>query len=304
MVGEPMNFQYLKAFYITVKVNSISKAAKVLHLTQPSVSMQIQSLEKDLQVSLLNRSNKGVELTEAGKIVFDYANTILSIQENIERDLTNLVDNKKQLLVGACKAVGEYALPCSIYIYKESNKDIHIQLDIHNTSDIIAKLLDRSVNIGIIHGCSDNIKHEGLVVEPVTSGNLLLVTSLPLMKNTISIEELKHIPLIFREDGSGVRQCLLNSLATQNIDLDDLNIIYELNSMEAIKSSVISGKGISFIPELSIKRELKDGVLKRVYIDEMEVTTDFCVAYRKDHTLTPHELAFIQFIKSSKRGFC
>ena len=81
-----MNLQYLRAFYVTVKVNSISKAAKTLHLTQPGLSMQIQSLEKELQVSLLNRSNRGVELTDAGKIVFDYADTILSLQENIERD--------------------------------------------------------------------------------------------------------------------------------------------------------------------------------------------------------------------------
>ncbi|KAB3535322.1 LysR family transcriptional regulator [Alkaliphilus pronyensis] len=299
-----MNFQYLKAFFVTVKVNSITKAAKILHLTQPSVSMQIQSLEKDLQVSLLNRSNKGVELTEAGKIVFDYASTILSIQDNIERDLTNLIDNKKQLLVGACKAVGEYALPCSIYVYKESNKDIHINLDINNTSDIFRKLLDRTVNLGIIHGDCNHSKQDELVLELITSGRLLLVTSLPLIKDTISIKELKQIPLIFREEGSGVRQCLLDSLATQNIDLNDLNIIYELNSMEAIKSSVLSGKGISFIPELSIKRELKDGILKRINIDNLEVNTEFYMAYRKDHTLSPHELSFIQFIKSSKRGFC
>lgn len=89
-----MNLQYLKSFYITVKVNSISKAAKILHLTQPGLSMQIRALEKELQVSLLNRSNKGVNLTEAGKIVFDYAGTILSLQENIERDLKTLKAQK------------------------------------------------------------------------------------------------------------------------------------------------------------------------------------------------------------------
>lgn len=301
-----MNFQYLKAFYVTVKVNSISKAAKILHLTQPSVSIQIQALEKELQVSLLNRSNKGVELTEAGQIVFDYASTLLSIQDNIERDLSNLIDNKKPLLVGACKAIGEYALPCSIYIFKQSNKDLNIHLDISNNSDIISKLLHRSINIAIIHDCinNDSIKQKELVFEPITNNNLLLVTSLPLMKNIISLDELKQIPLIFREEGSGVRQCILNTLKNYNVELNDLNIIYELNSMEAIKSSVISGKGISFIPELSIKRELKDGILKRIDIENLNLTSTFYLAYRKDYSLSPHEEAFIKFIKSSKRGFC
>ncbi|SDK75681.1 LysR family transcriptional regulator [Natronincola ferrireducens] len=299
-----MNLQYLKAFYVTVKVNSISKAAKVLHLTQPGLSMQIQSLEKDLQVSLLNRSNKGVELTEAGKIVFDYANTILSLQENIERDLLNLNSDKKQLLIGSCKAVGEYALPCSIYIYKQDNKDVNIHLEISNTKDVIENLLDRTINLGIVHGCYNCMNTNQLTIEKITNNSLLLVTSLPLMKNTITLKELDHIPLIFREGGSGTRQCILDTLETHGISVDDLNIIYELNSMEAIKSSVIAGKGISFIPELSIKRELKDGILKKIDVEGLEVISDFYVVYRKDHVLSPHEMEFIKFIKSSKRGFC
>lgn len=299
-----MNIQHLKAFYATVKVNSISKAAKVLHLTQPGLSMQIQSLEKELQVSLLNRSNKGVELTEAGKIVFDYASTILSLQENIERDLLNLTNDNKQLLIGSCKAIGEFALPCSIYIYKHDNKNININLNIANTQEVIVNLIDRTINVGIIHGCLCNNNNLQLEIEKITSNSLLLVTSLPLMKNSITLKELQNLPLIFRENGSGTRQCILDSLATYGIHQDDLNIIYELNSMEAIKSSVIAGKGISFIPELSIKRELKDGLLKKIEIEDVQITSDFFIAYRKDHVLIPHEMEFIKFIKSNKRGFC
>src|SRR3712207_209079 len=94
---------------MTVKCNSISKAAKALHVTQPGLSMQLQNLEKELGVSLLNRSNKGVELTEEGKVVFDYANTMLSIQGNIERDLKSLQEEQQRLIIGSCKSVGEYA---------------------------------------------------------------------------------------------------------------------------------------------------------------------------------------------------
>ncbi|WP_427340249.1 LysR substrate-binding domain-containing protein [Caloranaerobacter sp. DY30410] len=296
-----MNLQYLKAFYVTVKVNSISKAAKILHLTQPGLSMQIQSLEKELQVSLLNRSNKGVELTEAGKIVFDYANTILSLKENIERDLENLKTHKKHLLIGSCKAIGEYALPCSIYVYKQDNKDVEINLEITNTKEVIENLISRNTNIGIIHG---NVKNKDLKIIKITSDKLLLVTSLPVIKKKITLDELVKLPLIFREEGSGTRETIKKALKCQDIEIDDLNIIYELNSMEAIKTSVLSGKGISFIPELSIKRELRDGLLKVIEIENMEILSDFYVAYRKDYELNPYELNFIDFICSSKRGFC
>ena len=296
-----MNLQYLNAFYVTVQLNSISKAAKKLHLTQPGLSMQIQSLEKELESTFLIRSNKGVELTEAGKILFEYANTILSMQNNIERDLQNLKSDKKELLIGSCKAVGEYALPCSIYIYKQDFKNVNIYFEINNTEDIIKNLLDRTINIGIVHGntAADNIK-----TDKITTDRLLLVTPLPLIRDTISLNEFKKLPLIFREEGSGTRQTIKEALLPFDISIEDLNIIYELNSMEAIKTSVLSGKGISFIPELSIKRELRDADLREIKIEGLNISSEFFIAYREDHDLASYEKEFINFIKSSRRGFC
>lgn len=181
-----MNLQYLNSFYVTVQLNSISKAAKKLHLTQPGLSMQIQSLENELGSTFLIRSNRGVELTEAGEILFEYANTILSMQNNIERDLKNLKSDKKELSIGSCKAIGEYALPCSIYIYKHDFKNVSINLKINNTEDVISELLDHTINIGIIHG---DIKIDNIKTDKITTDRLLLVTSLPLVKDTISLNE-------------------------------------------------------------------------------------------------------------------
>lgn len=296
-----MNIDYLRAFYITVKSNSISKAAKILHVTQPGLSMQIQSLEKELGVSLLNRSNKGVNLTEAGQIVFDYADTILSLQGNIERDIENLKTHKKKLLIGSCKSIGEYALPCSIYIFKHENPDIDINLEISNTSNVVENILNKTVNIGIIQG---ETNHKDIICEKIVSNEMLLVTSLPLVKDNINVEELKKLPLIFREEGSGAKEEVLNNLKEKGLLLDDLNIIYELNSMEAIKTSVLSGKGISFIPELTIRRELRDEKLKSIEIDDFKVISDYHIIYRKNATLNPYEKEFINFLKSNKRGFC
>ncbi|WP_353892304.1 LysR family transcriptional regulator [Proteinivorax hydrogeniformans] len=296
-----MNLQYLKSFYVTVKLNSISKAAKELHLTQPGLSMQIQSLEKQLDSSLLIRSNKGVKLTEAGSIVFDYADSILSMHNNIERDLKNIQTQKKELLMGSCKAVGEFALPCSIYIYKQKFDDVNIDFSIDNSAGVVKKLLDRTVNIGIIHG---NNPPKNIKTDKIASDRLVLVTSLPFLERKIGLDEFKKLPLIFREEGSGTRETIKRHLNTHDITLDNLNIIYQLNSMEAIKTSVISGKGISFIPELTIKRELKNGILKEITVEGLKIYNEFFIAHRSDHPLSPHESEFVDFIKSSKRGFC
>lgn len=296
-----MNFQYLHAFYVTVKANSISKAAKLLHVTQPGLSMQIQTLEKELQVDLLIRSNKGVELTEAGRILFDYADAILSLQDNAERDLKSLKNARKQLLIGSCKTVGEYALPCSIYIYKHENKNVDVNLEISNTDTVIKKLLDRSINIGIIQG---KVKEANLKTLKITSDKLLLVTALPIMREYISIDELKKLPIVIREKGSGSRKTIEYYLQAKQVNLSELNVLYELNSMEAIKSSVVAGKGFAFLSELSIKRELRDGVLKKIQIEDLTIESDFHVAYREEYVLQSHEEDFIRFLRSNKRGFC
>jgi len=296
-----MNLQYLNAFYTTAKLNSISKAAKTLHLTQPGLSMQIQSLEKELGAFLLVRSNKGVKLTEAGKIVFDYADTILSMQENIERDLKNLKNQNCQLLLGACKSVGEFALPCSIYTFKQAHQQVDIQFDISNTEAVLEKMKHRSINIGIIQG---KIDAEELIQALITQDQLLLVTSDQTTPQEITLEQLRELPLIFRETGSGTRETIKRQLSQHHLSLDQLNLIYFLNSMEAIKSSVISGKGISFIPRLSIQRELKEGMLREIQVKGISFYSEFYVAYRRDYSLMAHELQFIDFIKSPRRGFC
>lgn len=296
-----MNLQYLKAFYVTVKANSISKAAKILHLTQPGLSMQIQSLENELQVSLLNRSNKGVQLTESGKVVFDYAVTILSLQDNIERDLKNLKSENKQLLIGSCKVIGEHALPCSLYVYKHKNKDVNINMKISSCDEVINSLINRNINIGILNGFTDN---KNIKVEKITKCNLLLVTSLAAVKDSITLTELLKLPLIFREKGSGTREAILFELIKHNIKFEDLNIIYELNSMEAIKNSVLAGNGISYIPQITIEKELKEGSLKVINVEGLNLTTEFYIGYRKDYELNSYEQDFINLIKSTERGFC
>ncbi|MBE6065953.1 LysR family transcriptional regulator [Clostridium cochlearium] len=296
-----MNLEYLQSFYVTVKSNSISKAAENLHLTQPGLSMQLKNLEKELGVTLLNRSNKGVEMTEEGKVVFDYAHTILDIKGNIERDLKSLHEIVPTLIIGSCKSVGEYALPCSIYTFKKFNKDIDIHMQIDNSEEVIKKLCDHTINIGIVQKHPEN---NSISTKTIISDELVLVGSTYNDKNKISLEELRDLPLILREEGSGTREIILNSLEEKNIDLKNLNVIYNLNSPEAIKSSISSDKGFSFLPKLIINKELKKNYLKQIDIDELKIDFKYYLIYRKNYRLTSYEKRFVDFIISSKRGFC
>ena len=296
-----MDFQNLESFYKAVKYNSISKAAAALHLTQPGLSLQLKNLENEMGAKLLIRSNKGIRLTEEGKVVYNYASTILSIKGNIKRDLLSLQENNPELIIGSCKAVGEYALPCSIYIFKKIYSEVNLNIKLMNSSEVIEKLIDHTINIGIIQ---DNPGINRIDTKTIISDELILVGHIDSSKGAITLEELKRMPLILREKTSSTRYLIEKALKNEGVNLDQLNIIYDLNSPEAIKSSILAGDGYSFLPKLIIRKELKEGSLKQIQVNNLKVAFNYYLAYRKDYVFTDYEKKFVDFISSNKRGFC
>lgn len=297
-----MNLEYLRTFFTTVQANSISKAAKQLHISQPGVSIQIQALEKELGFELLIRSNKGVELTDAGKIVFDYAVSLLSIQGNIERELDGLKSQVQELVVSSCTTVGSYSLPCSLYLFKEKFPSVKILLDISNSQAVINNIINNNAKLGIVQ-CHP--QHPGIEAHRVTSSKMLLVCSPRRFRKTnISINDFIKLPLIEREEGSGTRKCIETNLARLGLSLEDTNTFLELTSTEAIKSALFAEKGFAILPEICIKQELALGTLQCVEINEISFDTEFYLAYQKEKTLKGPEKDFYDFIKSSRRGFC
>lgn len=296
-----MNLEYLQSFYITVKYNSISKAASHLHLTQPGLSLQLKNLEREFGTSLLIRSNKGVELTEEGKVVFNYADTILSLKGNVERDLKNLQQDRPKLLIGSCKSIGEYALPCTLFVFKKLHEELDINMEVINSSEVVKKLCDHSINIGIIQ---DDPKENALDIEYIASDELILVGNNDENIECVTIKELKKLPLILREESSNARFLVKNAFQERGVLLEDLNVIYSLNSPEAIKSSILSGKGVAFLPKIIVKNELKKGLLKHIKMDEIKIEFNYYLSYRKNYVFNKYEQLFVDFITSNKRAFC
>ncbi|KJS21946.1 MAG: LysR family transcriptional regulator [Clostridiaceae bacterium BRH_c20a] len=297
-----MNLEYLKTFYITVKSNSISKAARLLHMSQPGVSIQLQALEKELNVKLLLRSNKGVELTDAGQIVYDYAVSILSIQENVERQLDAFKRQKTELIVSSCTTVGCYALPCTLYLFKENFPQVNVLLNITNSNNVVSNILNGISKIGLIEGKTSCPE---LLQTKITSDNLKLVASPDVFHiNRVTGGEFLKLPLILREEGSGTRDVIVSTLERHDINIQQANIVMELSSSEAIKSAVIGGKGISILSQLAIKKELATGVLKEIQLADLSFAADYYII--QDSNICPKsvEKSFTEFILSSKRGFC
>ncbi|MEG2788842.1 MAG: LysR family transcriptional regulator [Romboutsia sp.] len=296
-----MNLDHLRSFYMTAKYSSISKASKELHLTQPGLSMQIQSLESEIGVSLLKRSYKGVELTEEGSLVFDYAKQMISLADNLQSSIKNLKEKNQPLLIGSCRSIGEYALPCSIYTFKEIHNKIDISLDLDNSAEILNKLEQSSINIGIVQEFTPSYD---IIAIPILTDKLVLVGGYNQPINNIDINDLHKLQFILRESGSATRNILENNLKSKNINANNLDIIYSLNSQQAIKNSISLQNCFSFLPEVSIRQELRNLSLKKISVTGLDIEFKYYVTYRKNYTLNKYEQLFIDFISSKRRCFC
>ncbi|GAW91226.1 selenium metabolism-associated LysR family transcriptional regulator [Calderihabitans maritimus] len=296
----------LMAFCKVVQEGSISKAARELHLTQPALSAQIQALEEHFGLPLLERTNRGVIPTEAGEAVLYYAKRISILNQNLHQEIERLknMDNE-ELAIGAGSTVGGYALPCSIYIFKEKYPRAQIKVTVANSEEIMQKLLDKTIDLGIVEGPTE--KEENFISSVLAYDELLLVTPNNddwKDKNTVTLEELKEFPFIAREEGSGTRRTIEKALQKKGLSFDDLNIVMELNSFDAIKASVEAGRGVTVLPRLAIKKEIYTGVLKALKVEGISFRHRFTAVYLPGRQQTLLQKKFLDFLKSKERGFC
>lgn len=298
-----MNIDHLKTFVETVQLSSISKAADQLHLTQPAVSMQLQSLESSIGYQLLVRSNRGVQLTEYGKVFYSYAQSFLTLWENLQNDLKNIQNGKTSALpVGTCPAIGQYALPCAIYLFKQKFPQVRISVQSMTSETILNEVRDHTLQIGFLEG-TPNVPD--LAVHIVLKSDLLLVGAPANNLETVTLEDLPNLPLILTPETCDVRRALKKNLASYKMDDAKLQPFLELDGLESVKSAVLSGHGLSFFPYLVIKKELFAGELKTVEIKDANLEITFSMVWRKDEPLSEQGELFVNFIKTEgSQSFC
>jgi len=251
----------MRVFITVADKKNFSKAAKALSLTQPAVSFQIQTLEQYYQTMLFDRVNRHVKLTAAGELLLDYAIHMNNLQAELERNMQQLTGHVKgELLIGASTTIGEYILPYVVGSFKQDYPDVNVTIQIMNTKETAKAVANKTFDLGVIEGPieqTDNMEmHKFLEDELV----LAIPADHPLAsKESITLEELKELPFITREPGSGTRLIFEQALIDADFDIENLNIVMELGSTTSIKSAIMGGLGISIISKWAIQDLLKAG---------------------------------------------
>lgn len=311
--GITINLSNLEAFCLVVKTGSITKTSKKLHISQPALSLQIQDLENKFQAILLERSNKGVKPTEMGQLVYNYGTKILNLVENLQKEIEkHRKTQKEELHVGASSTLGNFSLPCSIYIFKEKFPQHQITLDVSDTKSVLDKLLEGSITLGVIEGpilnsFKEMVKIEGIKVKKIAQDELVLVAPYNSKwqdKHEVTKKELEQLKLILMEKGSGIRETIEDVFKDKSILLENLNVVLELNSITAIISAVAADRGTSILPKTALRKELRHRRLKALTVEGINFIHNIYLVYYPENIKPGLAANFLNFLCSKERGFC
>lgn len=270
--------QSLFIFVTVVEKQSFTRAAEALHMTQPAVSQYIQTLERNTGAKLLDRSNKFVQLTKAGEIVYHHACEIIGLytqMQNLVDDLMNKATG--DLAIGASYTFGEYVLPHVIAYLQKHYPLIKPKITIANTKRISEWVASRQLDIGIVEG---NVHQHSLIIEPFADDLLYIVASPGnpcVLQNLKDIADLQNQTWIVREPASGTREATEKMFSELNFHPENL---MEFGSTQIIKESVQADLGITLLSHCAIQKEISLGNLKIINVDG----TPF---YRKFSLITP-----------------
>jgi DNA-binding transcriptional LysR family regulator len=254
-----MNLRHLSVFHGVAKAGSVNAAAQLLHTSQPAVSRELRTLEARLGMPLFDRLPRGMRLTEAGRVLLNYAERIFGLEQAAERALRELADLEGgELAIGASNTIGMYLLPPVVASFHVRFPKINLDLHIGNTQEIARGVLDSSFALGFVEG---RVKDEALEAKEFRRDRIVAVVapSHPLAKvSAPSIQRLATSPSILREPGSGTREIVERAFARYRLQPQ---CGLQISSSEALKRAALEGGAVGWISEVCVTDELRSGRL-------------------------------------------
>lgn len=300
-----MNLKQLESFSYIIETSSFSEAAKKLFLTQPTISSHISLLEKELNTQLLIRTTKDVTPTEEGKKLYTYAKQMLQLQNSIldEFKVKN-VNERNVITLGASTIPELYILPEVLPKYLKKNKN-EFKIGQGDSLEIINQVLNKEVEIGLI---GTQIETSNCIFEPFYKDKLVIITPvndkyLQMEENGFHVKDLLKEPILMREEGSGTRKEIKNFLNHMDIKDGDLNVIATLNSIEAIKRSVMNNMGISIVSNLAVEDYVKENRVLAFDLAEENIYRNLYIVRNKEMYMSKQSLKFIKFIREIYKEF-
>lgn len=288
----------MELFCKIADLKSFSRAAESLSLTQPTASGHIKNLEEEFGVRLFDRLGREVVLTEAGKILYDYAQRMIALRQEALDAMNEFAGAQRGTLrLGASSIPGDYLLPRVLGPFKKANPNVQIALKIEDSEVISQLVLEGSVDLGVVGA---KLNDPRLVYENFAQDELVLVVPPDhpwAGRPSIPVKELRGQPFLRREEGSGTRSIVEERLAPLGLGPEDLATIAELGSNEGIREAVKAGMGVSILSRLAVLSDLESGLLKEVPLEGVNFGRDVYTVMHTARYQSPICRLFKEFLR-------
>ncbi len=297
-----LDLKKLQVFIFVLEHRSFSKAAELSHITQPTVSGHIKALEEYFGVTLFNRHTRDVVPTPAGLLLHRYAKRIVRLLEEMEREVAYYKDGRKgKLFLGASTIPGQYILPKILTGFKKIYPRIQISVKIADTNEIVRLVAEGELELGVVGA---KVVETSLFYEPCHEDEIILVVGRDFEiggKEQLELEEIKNIPLIAREKGSGTWLTAKKALKEAGCPLERLNIVAELGSTEAVRQAVKTGLGGAFLSWHAVAEDVASGLLKEIQLKGLSIRRNFYIVIPEKRMLSPTVQLFMEFFRSESQ---
>ena len=292
-----MDLRRLEVFSKVYEMKSFSRAAKACLLSQPTVSEHIRYLETILEVQLFDRLGREVVPTQAGDILYTYAQRMLNLRREASRSLEMYRGKMSgEVELGGSTIPGQYILPALIGRFKENFADIRITLIIADTMKITTMVLDGSLELGVVGA---RMKNSKLHFDQLFDDELVLAVSPEhpwAHRSQVRLYELSEAPFIMREHGSGTRMMMLKILEQAGFDHQKLNVVAEMGSTEAVRQGIKAKVGVSILSRRAISDDLRFQQLCHIPIQDLSFIRHFYLVTHKKRSRAPLGQAFVDFL--------
>lgn len=260
-----MNVSQLRTFVEVVDHGSFSEAARVLGISQPAVTMQIQALEADLGATLLDRGYRKVEVTEAGQTLLPHARRVLAEIEEAHHSIEALADTVSgRLTLAASTTPGQYVLPRILGSFLHEFPEVGVSLRVYDTSEVVERVESGDAHLGMIgaevHGARVHYEQLG-------SDDLVLICPPGhwlASRKRVAFSDITDEPFIVREAGSGTRMVAEDVIRRGGVDPAELKVVMELGTNEAIVSAVEGGMGLGIVSAQVARKAIELGTVAEV----------------------------------------
>ena len=295
-----MEMAQLEYFSQVVQEKSFSKAADRVFRTQPAVSIAIRRLEDEIGLPLLDRTQKNPVPTDAGKVVYDYAQRILALRDEVGQAISEMQSLKKgRVRVGANESTSLYLLPELILQFRENHPKVKVEIFRQVSHRLPREVLERNIDFALMASQPTDRELESF---PVLNDELVLIMSPKhhlANRSAVKIKELGKESFIAHNVKSGSRLKVVEAFARQHTPL---NITLELATIETIKRFVQKRVGLAFAPRMCVREELERGVLVTVPVRGLKYTRTLWATHRRGFSFSPAAAAFLEILKQHKKA--